>query len=73
MTDIGQVDTCLEVTMMHSHLALPRGECLNYPCYMRGYLNKHHKYELVFDASDPTVSTSEFERIDGCPVSLVTS
>ena len=64
MVELGRVDICLEVSMMSSHLALPREGHLNQVYHIFGYLKKYHNTELVFDPSDPVVDESAFERRD---------
>ena len=45
---LGRVDICLEVSIVSSHLVLPRVGHLNQVCHVFGYLRKHHNTELVF-------------------------
>ena len=52
MVELGIVDVCLEVSMMSSHLVLPRVGHLNQVHRVFGYLKKYHNTELVFDPSD---------------------
>ena len=61
---MGRVDICLEVSMMSSHLALPREGHLNELYHTFSYLKKYHNTEMVFDPSDPVIEESEFERKD---------
>mmetsp|Transcript_6374 Transcript_6374/g.9809 ORF Transcript_6374/g.9809 Transcript_6374/m.9809 type:complete len:111 (+) Transcript_6374:1188-1520(+) len=55
---------CLEVSMMSSHLALPREGHLKQLIRMFRYLARHHNIEMVFDPSDPVVNETDFERKD---------
>ena len=64
MVELGRVDICLEVSMMSSHLALPREGHLRHLLQIFRYLKKHHNAELVFDPSDPVVNEADFERRD---------
>ena len=64
MVEIGRVDICTEVSMMSSHLALPRKGHLEALFHMFAYLKKHHNSEMVFDPSEPDVDTNEFPRED---------
>ena len=64
IVELGRVDICLEVSMMSSHLALPREGHLNQVFRIFAYLKNHHNTELVFDPSDPVVDESLFERRD---------
>ena len=61
---LGRVDVCLEVSMMSSHLALPRKGHMEQVMQIFGYLRKYHNAELVFDPSDPTINEQDFERRD---------
>ena len=60
----GQVDVCLEVSMMSSHLALPREGHLEKMLHIFAYLKKYHNTELDYDPSDPVVDENDFERRD---------
>ena len=61
---LGRVDVCLEVTMMSSHLALPRKGHMEQVMQIFGYLKKYHNAELVVDPSDPMINEQDFERRD---------
>lgn len=75
MVKLGQIDITCEVSMMLSHLALPRVGHLNQLIHMFVYLKKNHYSKIVFDPSDPDIdyelfrrkdwSSSEFGHIDG--------
>ena len=52
---LGQVDVCLEVSMISSHLALPREGHLEQVLHIFAYLKKYHSTEVVYDPSDPVV------------------
>jgi hypothetical protein len=64
MVELGRVDICLEVSMLSSHLALPREGHLEQVFHIFAYLKKYHNTEIVYDPSDPCVKTSDFERKD---------
>ena len=64
IVELGRVDICLEVSMMSSHLALPRVGHLQHLLQTFAYLKKYHNTEMVFDPSDPVVDESNFERKD---------
>lgn len=64
MVELGRIDLCLEVSLMSSHLALPRQGHMNQLLHMFAYLKRHHNAELVLDPSDPVVNLDEFERRD---------
>ena len=61
---LGRVDICLEVSMMSSHLALPRKGHMEQVMQIFGYVRKYHNAELVFDPSDPMINEQDFERKD---------
>ena len=61
MVELGRVDVCLEVSMMSSHLALPRKGHLEQILHIFAYLKKYHNTELVYDPSDPVVDENDFE------------
>ena len=64
IVELGHVDICLEVSMMSSHLALPRKGHMEQVMQIFGYLKKYHNAELVFDPSDPTIDEQDFVRRD---------
>ena len=64
IVELGRVDVCLEVSMMSSHLALPRKGHMEQVMQIFGYLRKYHNAELVFDPSDPTINEQDFDRRD---------
>ena len=64
MVELGLVDVCLEVSMMSSHLALPREGHLEQVLHIFAYLKKYHNTELVYDPSDHVVDENDFERRD---------
>ena len=49
MVELGRVDVCLEVSMMSSHLALPREGHLEQVLHIFAFLKKYHNTELVYD------------------------
>ena len=64
IVELGQVDVCLEVSMMSSHLALLREGHLEQVLHIFAYLQKYHNTELFYDPSDPVVDENDFERRD---------
>ena len=64
IVELGRVDVCLEVSMMSSHLALPREGHLEQVLHIFAYLKKYHNTELVYDPSDPSVDENDFKRRD---------
>ena len=64
MVELGRIDTCLEVSMMSSHLALPRQGHLQQVLHIFSYLKKHHSSSLVFDPTIPDIDETKFRRMD---------
>ena len=64
MVELGRIDLTCEVSMMSSHLALPRSGHLKQLIHIFAYLKKNHNSELVFDPSDPEIDMNTFERKD---------
>jgi len=64
MVELGRIDICLEVSMMSSHLAMPREGHLGQIFHIFTYLRKFHNTEIVYDPSDPCIETGNFERKD---------
>ena len=64
IVELGQVDICLEVSMMSSHLALPREGHLEQVLHIFSHLKKYHNVELIYDPSDPIIDESMWEAKD---------
>lgn len=64
IVELGRVDICLEVSMMSSHLAMPREGHLDQVLHIFAYLKRYHHTEMVFDPSDPVIDESKFELKD---------
>ena len=64
MVELGRVDIYLEVSIMSSHVAMPREGHLEQMFHMFGYLRSHHNTEIVFDLSDPVIDMSRFQKKD---------
>ena len=64
IVELGRVDICCEVSMMSSHLALPRVGHLREVYRIFGYLKSHHNAEMVFDPTVVNVDDHEFRRRD---------
>jgi hypothetical protein len=64
IVEIGCIDICLEVSMLSSHLALPRQGHLNQVIHIFGYLKKYHNAELVVEPSDPVMEDTDFSIKD---------
>ena len=64
IVELGRVDVCLEVSMMSSHMAMPREGHLSEVLHIFSYLRKYHNAEMVFDPSDLDIDESKYERKD---------
>ena len=64
MVELGRVDMCVEVSMMSSHLALPRKGHLGQVFHIFGYLKKHHNAEMPFDPTEKEIDMSRFVKQD---------
>ena len=64
IVELGRIDICLEVSMMLSHLAMPRKGHLDQVLHIFAYLCKYHNTELVHDLSDPVVEQDVFKQRD---------
>lgn len=65
IVELGRVDICCEVSMMSSHLALPRKGHLEEVLHIFAYLKKHHNAEMVFDPTRCDLEVCSPRRI-GC-------
>ena len=64
MVELGRVDICTEVSMMSSHLALPRRGHLEALFHLFAYLKAHQNSEMVFYPSEPAIDMADFPRED---------
>ena len=64
IVELGRIDICCEVSMLSSHLAMPRVGHLQQVYRIFGYLKLHHNAEMVFDPSVPEINMDDFERRD---------
>jgi hypothetical protein len=64
IVELGRVDICCEVSLLSSHLALPRKGHMEAVFHIFGYLDKHHNAEMVFDPTDPAIEMDLFNRKD---------
>jgi hypothetical protein len=62
--ELGRVDILHEVSIMSSHLALPRKGHLLAVYHIFGYLKQHPKRTLAFDPSYPPIDESRFKEVD---------
>ena len=64
IVELGRVDISLEVSMMSSHLALPREGHLECLYHMFAYLKKYHNSEMIYDPTEPVIDQRAFKRAD---------
>ena len=64
IVELGRVDIDVEVSMMSSHLALPREGHLRELYHIFGYLKAHSNAEMVFDPTPVQPDLNLFERAD---------
>ena len=62
--EIGRIDICAEVSMLSSHLALPRHGHLQQVFNIFSYLKQHHNSRIVFDPSYPHIDDKIFPKYD---------
>ena len=64
MVVLGQVDICLEVSIMSSHMDMPRDGHLNELFHTFAHLQTYHNTEMVFDPSDPVIDEYQYQKRD---------
>jgi hypothetical protein len=64
IVELGRIDIDCEVSMMSSHMALPREEHLKELYHIFAYLKAHANAEMVFDPTPIISDKSLFERED---------
>jgi hypothetical protein len=62
--ELGRIDICLEVSLLSSHLVLPKQGHLRQVLNIFAYLKKYHNAEIVLDPSDPVIEENDFLRRD---------
>ena len=62
--DIWRIDILLEVSLLSSHMALPRIVHLQAVYRIFGYLNQLPKRRLYFDPNKPIISEGRFQVLD---------
>jgi hypothetical protein len=70
--ELGRVDICLEVSMMSSHLALPREGHLEQVFHIFAHLKKYHNTWVVYDPSDLVIDEAQFDAKDWASSELAT-
>ena len=64
IVDIVRIDICCKVSMIYSHMALPREGHLAQVFHILAYLKKHHNSALAFDPSYLNVNIDTFLKHD---------
>ena len=64
VVELGRVDICLEVSLMSSHLALPREGHLDKLFHIFAYLKWKHRARVFFDPTHPSIDNDDFPRHD---------
>ena len=62
--ELGRIDIATEVSMMSTHLALPREGHLQQVYHMFGYLKAKPKKTIAFDPAHPNINESRFVQCD---------
>ena len=64
MVEVGKIDMITEVSMLLSHLAIPRKGHLSTVFHIFVYLEGKHNTTLVFDTTYPTITQEQFNTVD---------
>ena len=64
MIEIGRVDINTEVSLLFSHLAMPRQRHLEAALHIMGYLNFRNNTRFAFNPSNPDIDHSNFLECD---------
>jgi hypothetical protein len=64
MVELGRVDMITEISMLSTHLALPREGHLEAVYHVYRYLKARHNSRIVFDPSYPEIDLSNFQEHD---------
>ena len=62
MLELSIIDICCEISMMSSHLALPREGHLSQVFRIFAYLKKNHNSALAFGPSYPDINIATFPK-----------
>ena len=64
MVELGRVDMITEVSLLASHLALPREGHLEAVFHIYAYLKCKHNSRMIFDPTYPTIDMNQFLEHD---------
>jgi len=62
IVELGRADLTTEVSMLSSHLAMPREGHLDAVFHMFAHLKHHANSEMVFDPSVPVINAADFPK-----------
>jgi hypothetical protein len=62
--ELGRIDILVQVSMLSSHLALPREGHLEQVFHVFAYLKAHDRSTLVFDDTEPVIDERRFKKCD---------
>ena len=60
MVELGRVDIITELSLLSSHMALPREGHLDTVFHVYSYLKANHNYRMAFDPTYPQIDMSSF-------------
>ena len=66
--ELGRIDMITEVSLLSSHLALPREGHLEAVHHLFAYLEKKHNARMVFDPTYPDIELDDFKECDWKPM-----
>eukprot|EP00934_Nitzschia_sp_Nitz4_P008127 Nitzschia sp. Nitz4//scaffold260_size33533//228//6137//NITZ4_007876-RA/size33533-snap-gene-0.41-mRNA-1//-1//CDS//3329544674//8117//frame0 len=64
MVELGRIDIMTEVSMLASHLAMPREGHMEAALRIFAYLKNKHNARVIFDPSYPVIDDSKFQKCD---------
>ena len=64
MVELGRCDIITEVSMLASHMAMPRRGHLEAMFHVYAYLDNRHNSTMVFDPSYPDIDMTKFKQVD---------
>ena len=64
MIELGRIDTIIKVSLLLSHLALPRKGHLDAAAHVMAYVGQRHNSRLLYDPKYPEINYSVFMKCD---------
>lgn len=65
MVELGRIDLYVKISIMSSHLTLPRKDHLYELFHIFWYLKKHHNTKIAFDPSELEIDMKFFKKMIG--------